>query len=70
MKEKIRKHEMSKKRMLTKADFNRKRREALKNWLHWLCRSSEYGVEVYDYPQTLDIIDARECCPGDRLRGC
>ena len=54
---------------LTMADVHRKRREVLKNWLHSLCRSSEYGDEAWDFSQTLDIIDAIECCPGDRLRG-
>ena len=54
---------------LTMADVHRKRREVLKNWLHSLCRSSEHRDEAWDFPQTLDIIDAIECCPGDRLRG-
>ena len=57
------------KKKLRMADVHRKRREVLKNWLHSLCRSPKYGDEAWDFPQTLDIIDAIECCPADRLRG-
>lgn len=54
---------------LTWADIHRKRRGVLKAWLYSLCEQSKHGKEAYNFPQALDIIDAIECCPADRLRG-
>lgn len=56
------------KHKLTMADCHRKRREVLKNWFLGTVEQAR-GKEARDWPQTIDILDAIECCPGDRLRG-